>query len=108
VTLRLGATPVAAAPGTAPLVDPLVRWQASRGAEVTNRYHEVLDLDPLGQALCQSCDGRHSIAALEHLVAEWLAAGALPALEPGIGVAEAVARQLRRFALAALLVPEGP
>lgn len=106
VTLRLGATPVAAAPGTAPLVDPLVRWQASRGAEVTNRYHEVLDLDPLGQALCQSCDGRHSIAALEHLVAGWLAAGALPALEPGIGIAEAVARQLRRCALAALLVPQ--
>jgi len=101
VTLRVGTTPVAPAPGATPLVDPLVRWQASRGAEVTNRYHEVLDLDPLGQALCQYCDGSQTIPALEQLVAE----GAVAPLEPGIGAAEAVARQLRRFALAALLVP---
>jgi hypothetical protein len=51
--------------GARPEASPVARWQAARGAELTNLRHEPVRLDdPLGRFLVRLCDGTRDRAAL--------------------------------------------
>ena len=51
--------------GDHPEADPLARWQAARGPELTNLKHEPVRLeDALGRLLIRLCDGAHDRSAL--------------------------------------------
>ncbi len=53
-----------------PAASPLARWQAQRGAMVTNRKHESVQLDYFDQQILQLLDGaRDGSQLVEHLAA---------------------------------------
>lgn len=51
-------------PGEKPIASPLCRLQAKRGRLVTNRRHEIVNLDVVAQQLVQHLDGEHDREAL--------------------------------------------
>jgi SAM-dependent methyltransferase len=65
--VELSAAPArhATAPGVRPEASPVARWQARRGAELTNLRHDPVRLDdPLGRTLVALCDGTRDRAGL--------------------------------------------
>jgi hypothetical protein len=71
--VELSATPPAFTPTVSdrPLASPLARWQAARGATVTNLRHDNQPLDDAHRALVILLDGTRDRAALvEQVVRE--------------------------------------
>lgn len=98
-----------------PLASPLARLQARTNPLVTNLRHSSVGLDSLGRQLLPHLDGHHDHASLTQLMVEAAQQGNLtvekdgqPIQEPAKlteVIYEAVAEQLRRFAVSALLMP---
>jgi SAM-dependent methyltransferase/methyltransferase-like protein len=114
VTLRPCLTPLMPHLSARPLVDPLVRRQAERTNEVTNRYHERVQLNPLCRALATLCDGTRDRDAIVAAIAEHMAEGSLSVEAPDefgddqaaidAAVVEEIERNLQWLATVALLV----
>ncbi|NWG22603.1 MAG: methyltransferase regulatory domain-containing protein [Chloroflexi bacterium] len=101
---------VAQRAGERPMVTALTRLEARAGSEVTNRYHEMIHLDPFDRQLAQFLDGSHDRAALAQAMAGAIATGQVQPAEheaPVTTVADLaldVDRRVHWFAQVALLV----
>jgi methyltransferase-like protein len=92
----------AASPGDRPLASPLARWQAQRGALVTNLRHTTMELDDVvDRYLLLSLDGQCDRAALIGGLREFLHSRGEP---PESLTAEALDVRLERLAKQALLL----
>ena len=99
IVLHVHPPRVADAAGARPLASPVARWQAARGASVTNQKHETLQLsDAAPRALLALLDGRRDRQAL---AAEL---GATLGLDDLSARAERIDRYVRQFARLGLLV----
>jgi methyltransferase-like protein len=100
-------------PSARPAISPLARRQAARGTVMTNRRHELVQLDAFDRHLFALLDGTRSVGQLvEHLAAS-AAAGQMMAVENDQPVpperlhqflSDAVAQSLKRLAQQAFLV----
>lgn len=94
-----------------PMASPLARYQVSRQALVTNRWHRSVKLDDLGKFILERADGEHDIATLEAELADAIRGGRLvsgsdhkPPQASHADIAEMVRWTLNVLAEAAFLV----
>lgn len=110
VSFHLHPPLVAIQPGDRPKATALVRLEAQTGIEVTNLYHDVLQLDPFDRLLLQLLDGQRDRAAIVREMAGAIAAGRVQYVNeahvsaPRAGLEVEIEQRLRWFAQAALLV----
>ncbi|MDW8215069.1 MAG: class I SAM-dependent methyltransferase [Roseiflexaceae bacterium] len=77
VSFHLHPPAVATHPGNYPKATALARLEAQTGVEVTNLYHDVLQLDPFDRFLLQLLDGNRDRAAIVREAVRAIAAGAV-------------------------------
>jgi methyltransferase-like protein/2-polyprenyl-3-methyl-5-hydroxy-6-metoxy-1,4-benzoquinol methylase len=92
-----------------PAATPLVRYQAQRGATVTNRRHRPISVNEFDRRVLEQLDGNHTKGDLRKLVADLIKNGTLTVTKPGVGGVDEVIDQsihasLRRFKQSNLLV----
>ena len=110
VSFHLHPPAVATHPGERPKATALARLEAQSGAEVTNLYHDVLNLDPFDRYLLQLLDGARDQAAIVREASSALAAGAVQynnerhASSSPADLEAGIEQRLRWFARVALLV----
>ncbi|PMP84283.1 MAG: methyltransferase type 12, partial [Roseiflexus castenholzii] len=101
---------VASHPGERPQATALARLEAQTGIEVTNLYHDVLQLDPFDRFLLQLLDGQRDRAAIVREMAGAIDSGAVQytakesASSSPANLEVEIEQRLRWFAQVALLV----
>jgi len=102
-------------PGTSPELSeqpaatPLARYQAQRGATVTNRRHRSVAINEFDRRVLEQLDGNHTTGDLRKLVSELIKNGTLTVAKPGEGeveqlIGQSVDASLKRFKQSNLLV----
>ncbi len=102
-------------PGTSPEVSaqpaatPLVRYQAQRGATVTNRRHRSIAINEFDRRVLEQLDGNHTTEDLHKLVFELIRNGTLTVAKPASGgvdelIDTSINASLKRFKQSNLLV----
>ncbi|GIV95874.1 MAG: hypothetical protein KatS3mg057_0531 [Herpetosiphonaceae bacterium] len=64
VDLHTISPPIVTTASNYPVVSAVARIQARQGNELTNLYHELVNVDPTSRRLIQHCDGTHDRTAL--------------------------------------------
>ncbi|MGB9750805.1 methyltransferase regulatory domain-containing protein [Roseiflexus castenholzii] len=110
VSFHLHPPLVASHPGERPQATALARLEAQTGIEVTNLYHDVLQLDPFDRFLLQLLDGQRDRAAIVREMAGAIDSGAVQytakesASSSPANLEVEIEQRLRWFAQVALLV----
>ncbi len=121
VTIRTCATPLMPRVTSRPIVDPLVRLQATQSSEVTSRFHERIQLNSLCRVLAILCDGSRDHAAIYAAVQQRMDEGSVEVevelevepetttdqIDPAMleaAVIDEIDRNLRWMAMVALMV----
>lgn len=110
VSFHLHPPLVATRPGERPKATALARREAQTGIEVTNLYHDVLQLDPFNRCLLQLLDGQRDRAAIVREMADAIDASAVQytgkeyTSSPPADLEVEIEQRLRWFARVALLV----
>lgn len=92
-----------------PAATPLVRYQAQRGATVTNRRHRAIPVNEFDRRVLEQLDGSRTAEDLRKLVGDLVKNGTLTVTRPGTAPVEQMIDQsinasLKRFKAANLLI----
>jgi len=92
-----------------PTTTPLARYQAQRGALVTNRRHRSITVNPFERRVLEQLDGNHTTEDLHKLVSELIKNGTLNVSKPANGgvdelINKSIHDSLTRFKQTNLLV----